>query len=209
MRLNKLTFYFLSFCLFGHKRKRYKCCIIFFRLRTTGKNDGTLSPPYWWGSDSRADIATTLPLRKLAGGINSLKKTTKSTFLPWVLVCCHVSRGQRLFSDELFRVLKTINLNTMLIHHTIDFFVAITDSHMSKKDRCMYEFLAFHYGKLISVETFLYDISDRLPFAPLGWATIFSALSFFPLALCLVYTPSSLPSCLIFLLLFSSLVWLA
>lgn len=62
----------------------------------------------------------------------------------------------------------------------------------------MYEFLTFHYGKLISIETFLYDFSGRLPFAPLSWATFFSALSFFPLALCLVYTPSSLPSCLIF-----------
>lgn len=69
----------------------------------------------------------------------------------------------------------------MLIHHTIDFYVAITDSHMSKKERRMYEFLTFHYGKLISVETFLYDFSDRLPFAPLSWATFFSALFFPPL----------------------------
>ena len=49
------------------------------------------------------------------------------------------SKGQRLFSAELFRVLKTINLNIKLIHHIIDFCIAIKDRHIFfERDVCIF-----------------------------------------------------------------------
>jgi len=106
----------------------------FFRLTKTGKNDRSL---YRWGSVRWAHVAATLLERKLALGINSLKKSKKYiwSMTSNVVKGNYHSSGQRLFSAELFRVSKTINL---LIHHIIDFCVAIKGSHVFKKKRCLY-----------------------------------------------------------------------